>query len=53
MQNQVFEMRTADSMVMEWNIYMHVIDFSFTMQEVRYGSLKSLPQLLKTQQQRH
>lgn len=53
MQNQVFEMRTADSMVMEWNIYMHVIDFSFTMQEVRCGSLKSLPQLLKTQQQRH
>lgn len=30
MQNQVFEMTTADSMVMEWNIYMHVIDFSFT-----------------------
>lgn len=39
MQNQVFAMRTADSMVMEWNVYMHVIDFSFTMQEVRYGSL--------------
>lgn len=26
-------------MVMEWNVYIHVIDFSFTMQEVRYGSL--------------
>lgn len=26
-------------MVMEWNVYMHVIDFSFTKQEVRYGSL--------------